>query len=298
MVKQIYVKNMTDQEWHDLRSKYITASISAQAIGCSQWGTATELYYKRIGQPLQMKEKSEASIISMMVGTALEPTVARLFEMKTGKATLNFGCMYISEKYPWMACNPDFLLAKENAALECKTTSAYNKDNWDDEKLPMHVLIQAYHQKIVMELDKVYVCGLIGNNRVEIKEVTTDEYFENLIIEGTKYFVDCVERKIPPAENSPTSELIRALFPTANEQTEITLSEEEFLEKIIRYDTINKKQTADDKLIEAEKLKLKYDIMQAVEDNEWAYCGGKKINCRMRKDGKRNFLISDIKGEL
>ena len=43
----------------------------------------------------------------------------------------------------------DYVVAGEDAGLECKTASAYNADKWKDGDMPLHYVMQCYHYMAV-----------------------------------------------------------------------------------------------------------------------------------------------------
>ena len=67
------------EEWLEFRRKGIGGSDAACVLGISPFRTGVDLYYDKLGIPI---EDSEDNWVAKEVGTRLEELVARIFEKR------------------------------------------------------------------------------------------------------------------------------------------------------------------------------------------------------------------------
>jgi predicted phage-related endonuclease len=98
--------------------------------------------------------------------------------------------------------------------LECKTTSVFNADQWDDGELPYAALLQVHHAFAITGLSKAYVPALIGGQRFVISEVDRDDELIDLVINLEAEFWRRVVENDPPAMDGEesTSKLLGRLY--------------------------------------------------------------------------------------
>ena len=117
--------SLTREEWLEWRRKGIGGSDAAAVLGISPFRTAVDLYYDKLGLPL---EDGEDNWVAKEAGVLLEDLVARIFARKTGLKIYQRKCMFQHPEHPWMLADLDYLVELPDggtAILECKTTN-YN----------------------------------------------------------------------------------------------------------------------------------------------------------------------------
>lgn len=154
--KIVKISDIDREQWLKERRKGIGGSDAATIIGLNPYGSLYELWADKQGF-LPPKEDTE----QMRVGRDLEPYVAKRFCEATGKKVQRLPYMYCHDKYPFITANIDRKIVGENAALECKTTSLFNKSDFEDGEVQPSYLCQCYHYMNVMGYDKMYLAVLI-----------------------------------------------------------------------------------------------------------------------------------------
>ena len=155
-VTYISTKNMSRERWLDERRKGIGGSDAAVILGLSEFKSAFELWADKKGYQLPEKE-SEA----LRIGTDLEEYVAKRFEEASGKKVRQEFKMFRNSKYPWAIADIDRKVSGENAGVECKTTSAYNKSGFEEGEIPAYYYVQCQHYMAVKEFERMYLAVLV-----------------------------------------------------------------------------------------------------------------------------------------
>jgi putative phage-type endonuclease len=208
---------MITKEQRKERINFIGSSDAAAILGLSQWKTPLSVWAIKTGQ---VPEEDISDKLQVKLGNKMESIVAELFEEETGKKLRRVNETVYHPKYKFIACNIDRRVVGENAICEIKTTAAWQKAKWNgDDEAPAEYLIQVYHQLMVTGLPKAYLCVLIGNEDLKIKEILKDEAIQADILKSEVLFWnDFVLTDIMPAlitkNDAPT---LAKLFPQAIE---------------------------------------------------------------------------------
>lgn len=180
----INTKDMSDKDWLAHRQTGIGGSDVGVILEVNKWKSPIQLYFEKIGEVKEPVLDNEY----IYWGNVLEDIVAQEFSKRTGKKVRRVNKMFRHPKYDFMIANIDRSVVGEDALLECKTTSEYNKDKWQDEEIPSSYLAQVQHYLAVTGYKKGYIAVLIGGNRFVWKEIERDEDLINLIIDKEKEF--------------------------------------------------------------------------------------------------------------
>ena len=154
--KLISLSGLTHEEWLQWRRKGIGGSDAATVVGLNPYSSLYELWADKQGF-LPDKEDTEA----MRTGRDLEQYVADRFCEATGKKVQKLPYMYCHNEYPFITANVDRKIVGENAGLECKTTSPYNKTDFSDGNVQLSYLCQCWHYMNVMGYDRMYLAVLV-----------------------------------------------------------------------------------------------------------------------------------------
>lgn len=261
-------RSMSYEEWKELRKKGIGGSDAAAALGLSRWKSPLRLYLEKIGEI-----SSDVATEAAYWGNILEDIVAKEFERRTGKKVQRVNAILIHPKHGWMIANVDRKVVGESAILECKTTSAWNKDEWKDDEIPQEYIIQLQHYLAVTGYEKAYIAVLIGGNKFIWKELARDDELINMIIEGEKKFWELVETRTPPEldGSKDAAEILEYLYPKAEEGSRIELPALENL--------VNEIQSLKDQIKQLEELKNEKEnkLKQAIGEYEIAIFGKYKV---------------------
>lgn len=209
---------------HEDRTKYIGGSDAAACVGLSRWRSPLSVWAEKTGviTPDDISEK-----LPVKLGTRLEEAVAELFEEQTGKVVNRVNRTLKHPQYDFIRANIDRKVLKEDAIVECKTTSAWKAKEWDGEEVPREYVIQALHYLAVTGAAKCYVAVLIGNQDFKIKSVERDEkVIADLIRREVHFWNEFVVKNVPPSAKSTDKDTLSSLFPQAEEGKTIDLDSE------------------------------------------------------------------------
>lgn len=168
--KLVKIAEISHNEWLGWRQKGIGGSDAATIVGLNPYSSLYELWADKQGF-LPEKEDTE----QMRVGRDLEQYVANRFCEATGKKAQKLPYMYCHDKYPFITANIDRKIIGENAALECKTTSIFNKSDFENGEVQPSYLCQCYHYMNVMGYDKMYLAVLVLSEGFFWYEIKRDE---------------------------------------------------------------------------------------------------------------------------
>ena len=266
--------DLSREEWLAFRRQGIGGSDAAAVLGISPFRTGVDLYYDKLGQPV---EDDEQNWVAKEVGTLLEDLVARIFAKKTGLKVCPMPVMFQHPAHPWMLADLDFLVEMPDgstAILECKTTNYNARDKWEyDGKpiVPQYYEAQGRHYMAVMNLNRVYFCCLYGNSEDEviIRSIDRDlKYEAELIALEEHFWVNHVKAKLPPPYIEDDGALIleslrRCLGPSYKDMPPAALTEAQS-ENVRRYVELRDQKgtlNAGVKKLENEMERLKASIV-------------------------------------
>ena len=166
------VAEMADREkWLEARNKGIGGSEAAVIVGMNRWKSPFQLWLEKTGE-VEPEDLSDNEFVYW--GNVLEQAVADRFELDTGKKVTKRG-MLQDEEVPYFYANVDRVVVGENAGLECKTTNAFNKDEWEGDTVPDAYYCQCQWYMGVTGAEKWYIACLIGGNKFVFKEIARNE---------------------------------------------------------------------------------------------------------------------------
>lgn len=198
------------EEWRRARKKGIGGSDIAAIAGMSPWRSPMAVYLEKVGD-IPDQEENEA----MYWGKTLESVVADEFSRRTGLKIARKNAILQHPEHPWMLANIDRRIIGQKAGLECKTTSAYGKDKWEDGKVPDMYMLQCQWYMAVTGYESWWIAVLIGGNTFKYKEIARDEEIIKHLIEIGRDFWVLVESRTPPAIDGTESStsVLNTLFP-------------------------------------------------------------------------------------
>ncbi|MGX6634102.1 YqaJ viral recombinase family nuclease [Bacillus velezensis] len=178
--------DMSRDEWLLERRKGIGGSDASVILGLNKWRTAFELWLDKTGQVPISESASEAAYF----GSILEDIVAKEFEVRSGKKVRRKKSMLKHPEHNFILANVDRMIVGEKAILECKTTSAYNLKEWEDNEIPDSYIVQVQHYLGVLgpEYKKAYFAVLIGGNKFVWKEIERDDELIAMIFQAEVEF--------------------------------------------------------------------------------------------------------------
>ena len=228
---------MSREEWRELRRRGIGGSDAAAIMGVNPWMSPLAVYMDKLGIAPE-KDESEA----MRQGTDLEDYVARRFMEATGKTVHRVNRILQHKDFPFMLGNIDRRIVGENAGLECKTTSVYNRTEFDQGDVPATYYWQCQHYMAVTGCERWYLAVLVLNSAFHPFCVDRNEdHIRQLIERENDFWHYNVLSKSPPLPcgSEQDCDLISFAHPTQTSDDLIalpTLDDDAALIKILERD--------------------------------------------------------------
>lgn len=254
----VNVKDISHLEWLEYRQVGIGGSDAAAACGLSPWKSQAQLYFEKT-TPIKMTEDNER----MRQGRDFEDYVAKRFTEVTGKKVRRNNFMMRDKEYPFLLADIDREVVGENAILECKTTSPFNKSQWEDGQIPLQYELQCHHYMMVTGAERCYIACLIFSTDFFYRVIERDdEVIEMLREREIDFWRNYVEKEVIPAPDGSVAydDALKARFKGVNdEKIALNLKENEFKDYMARKALI--------KDLEALNRKYEQEIKVQIGDN-------------------------------
>lgn len=207
-----YIIAKTYADWLKLRTNGLGGSDIGTALGFNSFKSPYQLWAEKTGliEPEDISDK-----VAIQIGNELEDLVARMFTQETGLEVRKDNKTYYHDDHPFLLANIDRKIVGQKALLECKTTSAYNEANWEDDEVPASYLLQVQHYLNVLDFDKAYIAVLIGNHKFVWKEIERDnELISAYQSQAVTFWKENVLKFNPPEidGSTATKETIEQLY--------------------------------------------------------------------------------------
>lgn len=258
--KIINVKDISREEWLEIRRNSIGGSDAASACGMSPWKSPLELWCEKMDM-IPDKETNE----SMRRGTYLEEYVAQRFQEETGKKVRRDNFMYSSDDFPCLTANIDRVIVGEDAGLECKTMNDYSSNDYDFEsgEIPVQYYCQCQHYMMVMGWKYMYIAFSSNFKFSWLKVDRNQEFINDMRQKELDFWYNFVIKKIRPEADGSESAMktLEDLYPSEYEGTSIDF---DFDDLGARYTYLNDMIS----LYKKEKDDIKAKICDTLQDNE------------------------------
>jgi len=271
-----------EQGWLAARTNGIGGSDVGPICGVSPFTSARQIYLNKTGQfPDGVKQDSAASE-RMHFGHMLEPIVADEYahrelceggshpdlHLVTTDATLQ------SLETPWALANVDRLIVDENnvaqGILECKTTSEYANDEWENGEILTTYIYQLNWYLYVTGLKWGAFACLVGGNKFYTYEmVRNDELIHDILLPKTKEFwEENVKKLIEPELQASDTTFVNEVYKDVVKASEISFTDDGFNELAKTAYSCKQKIKELEAILDEAQNRMK-DRMQ---DHEIAYC--------------------------
>lgn len=251
-------KDMPREEWLAYRRMGMGGSDAATVCGLNPYSSLIELWADKTGR-LPEKEDNEA----MRTGRDLEEYVAKRFCEATGKTVERRNSIFQHDKYDFITANIDRKVEHENAGLECKTTSAFNKSDFENGQIPLYYYVQCMHYMNVMGFDKMYLAVLVGGQRFYWFPISYDQNEgEKLLEMEIAFWNDHIVPDVRPEPDGSDSakETLDYIFSERVENMITIFEQEEIAAKLAEI-------KAEKKKCEAEEKQLQQALINSLEKN-------------------------------
>lgn len=236
--------DMPREEWLSYRRKGIGGSDAATICGLNPYSSLIALYADKMGL-LPDKDDTEA----MRIGRDLEEYVAKRFCEATGKKVKRRNAIFQHEVYDFITANIDREVVGENAGLECKTTSVFNKNDFENGEISLNYLCQCRHYMNVMGYDRMYLAVLVLGKGFYWYTIEYDkEEGEALLGLEVDFWQNYIEKNICPEPDGSESaaEALKHIYKDTEPTDEVMISNDDVAAQYMRI-------SAEIKILEREK---------------------------------------------
>lgn len=207
--------------WLKLKKNYISGTDAGVIMGVSPWNTPLRLYHEKLGH-IPTPDISDEEVVHW--GTVLEDVVAREFMERTMVKVRRCGLLH-DNLCKYRIANVDRLIIGHTAGLECKTTNAFNADEWEDYGVPLHYYYQCLHYMLTLYADEDgnllpeyegahwFIACLIGGQKYVYRNIPYDTERAHTLAAAEKDFWKCLQEQTPPpVSDSPIDEKTMGLL--------------------------------------------------------------------------------------
>ncbi|MDR3348827.1 MAG: YqaJ viral recombinase family protein [Acidaminococcales bacterium] len=282
--------------WLESRRRGIGGSDAAAIVGLNPYVSPFQVYCDKMGL-LPEKEDTEA----MRQGRDFEGYVARRFMESTGKKVRRENYVLAHPERDFLIANVDRLVVGERAGLECKTTSVYNRTDFEGGDVPPQYYAQCLHYMLVTGFPKWYLAVLVLNKGFHVLEMDWHEADAAALLNAeAAFWENHVLKGVPPEpDGTPRAgEALSKLYPNSSPGAAVNLCAKE--KEIRRLLDVK----ADIKGLEAEKARLENVLKAELKEGEtgvaqgyvveWKNASRKGVDEKRLKDGRpdvyREFL--------
>lgn len=184
------------------REHFIGGSDAGTILGVNPWKSAYTLWAEKTGK-IEQPDLSDNEAVWW--GNYDEEGVAKRFCEKTGKKVKRSLMSYGIEEIPYLRGHIDRLIVGEKAGLECKTTSSFNKTDFDNGQIPPAHYAQCQFYMLVTGFERWYYAVKRDNREFFIQEVDRSDGFIETMIDRMAAFWECVQSNTPPAVDGSES---------------------------------------------------------------------------------------------
>lgn len=281
---QVATKIINREQWLTERRKGIGGSDAAAILGLNPWRSPFDVYLDKIGEAPE-RAAGEAAYW----GNVLEDVVAREFTARTGLKVQRRNAILQHPEHEWMIASIDReIVARPRGVLEAKTTSAWQADEWAEDRAPDMYVVQVQHYLAVTGWSYGYLAVLIGGNKFLVAKVDRDNDLIQTIIDAEAEFWQQVEDHIPPSVDGSDActAALKCLYPRSEEQAIILPDDARHL--------LSDYQAADAAVKEAAAVKQRYqnELMALMGESDTAYLPGQpKPVCTWKNTERKGYTV-------
>lgn len=230
-----------EEEWKAVRNKGIGGSDVGAICGVSPFSSARQIYFNKTGQFEEAMQPGAASLERMHFGHLLEPIVADEFRIREltvdknryGWNLINLDATVCHKDHPWMRANVDRLIVDEKGnvvgILECKTTSEYNNEEWENGDILMSYIYQLNWYMYILDIKWGAFACLVGGNKFYSYEVyRNDELLRDTILPAVEdfWFNNVLKLREPELQAVDTA-FANDTYSEVERNSEVVLEDEE-----------------------------------------------------------------------
>ena len=284
LLRLVSTKDLSRDEWLDVRKRGIGSSDSSAAIGLNPYKSQMELWLEKTNRDQHLAQPDpDDDSAPVFWGVVLEPVVASQYQRRSGNKVRKVNAVLQHPEIPWMLANIDreVVGSADVQILECKTAGINGARLWRD-GVPKYVEVQVMHQLAVTGKQAADVAVLLGGQQLEVYRIERDELLIKHLIELERQFWHYVETDTPPpADGSDSAErALRLLYPEDNGE-ELDFSQDQALNEVF----FNLKQIRHTQAeLNQRESELKQQLQQAIGSASKAVFADGSVTWRKSRD--------------
>lgn len=191
-------------EWVEERQNYIGGSDMGAIMGLCPWKSPYEVWRDKTGKTTPEEKHAVAELEQVQLGTLLEPKIAEMYTIRTGRKVARVNQPVMNPKYPdFMRGNIDRKIVGVDSLLECKNVGYHMAQKSFGEagtdEVPEYQLIQVMYYLMLKEYAEGELAALLGGNTFRIFSIAADAELIELMRQAAEYFwTENVLKDIPP----------------------------------------------------------------------------------------------------
>ena len=215
---------MITEEQIKFKKGKIGASQVAAALGLSPFQTEANLAMEILCR-IPPTEENEA----MRTGSIMEPAIAQLYMDREKVEIYPWKDTCVHPTFDWLIAHPDYFYTDDAdipiCLVEIKNVGSRQRFRWED-GVPVYVVAQCVLQSLLTGINRVEVVAYFGGNDLEIYplKITTKQQ-ESLMTKVSLFWFDWIEKNMIPPVCDRDIELIKTLYPSADNVEEMTATE-------------------------------------------------------------------------
>lgn len=193
------------------RNDYIGGSDIGTIMGVNPWKSAYTLWAEKTGL---IETKDISNELAVWFGAKEEDIVAERFTFETGKRTKKSNYAWQCREYPYLRGHVDRMVVNEPGGLECKTTSAYNKTDFESGDIPPMHYWQCMLYMALTGCRYWYLATKRNNNEFHILRIDRDPEAIDAMLDACEDFWDHVQDGTPVEVDgsSSTTETLKEMY--------------------------------------------------------------------------------------
>ena len=250
------------------RDTYIGGSDAGVIMGLCPYKSAYTLWAEKTGKKA-VEDISDKEAVWW--GHYDEQGVALRFTEKTGIKVAQSNKTYFLQEYPYMVGHIDRKVVGDHVGLECKTTTAWNKTEYDSGDIPPYHYAQCQHYMMVTGWNKWYLATKRDNTQFHILEIPRNEDFIEELLHAEIEFWNCVQSDTPPLIDGSTS--------TSETLSERYAGDEDIAPVTIDSEQMKEYQAVTEHIKQLENIKAQYEneFKETMKDATVGLCDGYKV---------------------
>ena len=258
MIRKVSTKEMSREEWLEVRRKSIGGSDAASILGLNPYNSAYAIWCEKTGK---ITPEDISSKEAVRLGNDLEQYAAERWMEATGKKVRRENSIIYNDRYPFAHANPDRMVIGEKAGLECKTTSSWEvAKQLKEGEIPPYWYCQCVHYMMVTGADRWYLGALaFGEGFFEFTIERDEAEIASLSTCEKEFWDFVVNDQSPTLDGSEaTTEALKTIY---KESSPGTLADLTAVGSNIAYYNEISKQIKDLEAIKAEQENIIKDYM-------------------------------------